>query len=387
MQSSTVEVLRAQGLAYVRFAVENPELYRIATMGEWKSNSSVDAALASSAFAHICATVEVLMAEGVFPPGDATGIALELWSAAHGAASLLIAKPHLPFGDADAFTDRVLRAVFSGNMVTGLVGADATPQQVVERLTALEVERLLGVTSSTAETVHHPFFARIWPAIAAHETEQMRESRRANLAGLSGRILEVGAGTGTNFAFYPETVEHVVAIEPEQRLVGLAREAAAGAPVPVEVTNRTVETFSADEPFDAVVCSLVLCSVAEPDSVLRQILSLLRPGGELRYLEHVASKGLRGRLQQFVDVTTLVAEAGGKLPRSSLHRTVDPGRGIRDRRAPVPSRHCRRGCRCRCRSSCWGGRTARPSRARSSSAGRAVAAAGSEARCWLIRAR
>jgi AcrR family transcriptional regulator len=134
---STVEVLRAQGLAYVRFALENPELYRIATMGEWKSNSSVDAALDSSAFEHICATVKVLMAEGVFLPGDATGIALELWSAAHGAAALLIAKPHLPFGDADAFTDRVLRAVFSGNMVTRLVGADATPQQVVERLTAL----------------------------------------------------------------------------------------------------------------------------------------------------------------------------------------------------------------------------------------------------------
>jgi AcrR family transcriptional regulator len=137
MAPSTVEVLRAQGLAYVRFAIENPELYRIATMGEWKSNSSVDAALASSAFEHMCATVEVLMAEGVFLPGDATGIALELWSAAHGAASLLIAKPHLPFGDADAFTDRVLRVVFSGNMVTRLVGADATPQQVVERLTAL----------------------------------------------------------------------------------------------------------------------------------------------------------------------------------------------------------------------------------------------------------
>jgi AcrR family transcriptional regulator len=138
VQSSTVEVLRAQGLAYVRFAIENPELYRIATMGEWKSNSSVDAALASSAFEHMCATVEVLMAEGVFPPGDATGVALGLWSAAHGVASLLIAKPHLPFGDSDVFADRVLRAVFSGNMVTGLVGADATPQEVVERLTALK---------------------------------------------------------------------------------------------------------------------------------------------------------------------------------------------------------------------------------------------------------
>jgi SAM-dependent methyltransferase len=167
------------------------------------------------------------------------------------------------------------------------------------------------MTSSIAETVQHPFFARIWPAIAAHETEQMRESRRANLAGLSGRILEVGAGTGTNFVLYPKTVDRVVAVEPEQRLVRLAREAAAGAPVPVEVTNRTVESFSADEPFDAVVCSLVLCSVADPDSVLRQIFSLLRPGGELRYLEHVASTGLRGRLQQFVDVTTLWPRLAG----------------------------------------------------------------------------
>jgi len=136
-QSDTIDVLRAQGLAYVRFAIENPELYRIATMGEWKSNSNVDAALASSAFEHMCVTVETLMGEGLLPPGDATGIALELWSAAHGVAALLIAKPHLPFGDAEAFTDRVLRAVFSGNMVVGLVGADATPQEVVERLSAL----------------------------------------------------------------------------------------------------------------------------------------------------------------------------------------------------------------------------------------------------------
>ena len=159
------------------------------------------------------------------------------------------------------------------------------------------------MTSSTADTVDHPFFARIWPAIAAHETEQMREARRQNLAGLSGRVLEVGAGTGTNFAFYPDSVSQVVAVEPEQRLVVLAREAAAGAAVPIEVTNRTVESFSADEPFDAVVCSLVLCSVAEPDSVLRQLLSLLRPGGELRYLEHVATRGVRGRFQQLVDAT------------------------------------------------------------------------------------
>jgi AcrR family transcriptional regulator len=136
-QSSNVEVLRAQGLAYIRFATDTPELYRIATMGEWRSDSDVDAALASSAFEHMCATVRALIDEGTFPLGDASGIALELWSAAHGVASLLIAKPHLPFGDVEVFADRVLRAVFTGNMVTGLVGADASPDEVVARLTAL----------------------------------------------------------------------------------------------------------------------------------------------------------------------------------------------------------------------------------------------------------
>ena len=77
-------------------------------MGEWRSGSNVDIALASSAFKHMCATVQTLMDEGVYPRGRPDTVALELWSAAHGVAAMLIAKPHLPFGDAEAFADRVL---------------------------------------------------------------------------------------------------------------------------------------------------------------------------------------------------------------------------------------------------------------------------------------
>jgi SAM-dependent methyltransferase len=168
------------------------------------------------------------------------------------------------------------------------------------------------MTSSPAiiPVVSNPFFARIWPTIAAHETEQIRALRRENLAGLSGRVLEVGAGTGTNFAYYPDSVQQVVAVEPEPRLVARARAAAADAAVPVVVTDATVESFCAAEPFDAVVCSLVLCSVGDPDAVLRQLLLRLRPSGELRYLEHVASDGLRGRLQQVADTTVWPKLAG-----------------------------------------------------------------------------
>lgn len=154
-----------------------------------------------------------------------------------------------------------------------------------------------------AAGVEHPFFARIWPVVAAHETETIRDLRRENLSGLSGRVLEVGAGIGTNFPLYPELVEQVVAVEPEPRLAAQARAAAAGAPVRVVVTDEAAETVSGDEPFDAVVCSLVLCSVRDPGGVLARLYSLLRPGGELRYLEHVASAGARGRFQRFADAT------------------------------------------------------------------------------------
>jgi SAM-dependent methyltransferase len=166
------------------------------------------------------------------------------------------------------------------------------------------------ISPTPGQTLDHPFFARVWSTISAHETTLLRRLRGENLAGLCGRVLEVGAGTGTNFAYYPDTVEHVVALEPETRLAPAARDAAAVASVPVTVVESTVETMPAGEPFDAVVCSLVLCSVADPDTVLRQLNSVLKPGGELRYFEHVASAGWRGGVQRAADITVWPRIAG-----------------------------------------------------------------------------
>ena len=159
------------------------------------------------------------------------------------------------------------------------------------------------MTQAAAPKIDNPFFARVWPVVVTHETEAVRALRRENLAGLSGRVLEVGAGVGTNFPNYPEAVEQVIAVEPEPRLAAMARAAAAAVPVPVVVIGDSAEGFSDGEPFDVVVCSLVLCSVRDPAGVLRRLYSLLRPGGQLRYLEHVASAGGRGRLQRLADAT------------------------------------------------------------------------------------
>lgn len=139
--TTTLDVLRAQGLAYVRFALQTPELYRIATMGEGRAGSDVDVTLASSAFVHMRAGVQAMMDEGIYAQGDATRVALELWSAAHGVAALLIAKPYLPWGDVEEFTDRVLRAVCCGQIVSGIIGYDTGPEDAINRLMDLKGER------------------------------------------------------------------------------------------------------------------------------------------------------------------------------------------------------------------------------------------------------
>jgi AcrR family transcriptional regulator len=124
--------LRAFGLAYVRFAVEHPEHYRLAMLEPCpKPNVEVDEVLHSSAFSHLQTTVEECMTAGVFK-GDPLAITFEMWATAHGVAALMIAKPYLPFGDAEDFADRVLCAAALGQAVRPVVGDE--PGSVVEWL-------------------------------------------------------------------------------------------------------------------------------------------------------------------------------------------------------------------------------------------------------------
>ncbi|WP_263994519.1 TetR/AcrR family transcriptional regulator [Mycobacterium yunnanensis] len=138
-QPTAIDRLRAQGLAYVRFALVNPELYRIATMGEGRPGSNVDLTLNSSAFVHMRASVEALIDEGVYPAGDSTTAALELWTVAHGVAALAISRPYLPFGDVETFADRVMRAACTGHIVTGMLGPDLPPVEAVARIKGLVI--------------------------------------------------------------------------------------------------------------------------------------------------------------------------------------------------------------------------------------------------------
>jgi ubiquinone/menaquinone biosynthesis C-methylase UbiE len=114
--------------------------------------------------------------------------------------------------------------------------------------------------------------------------------RRRLVADATGEVLEIGAGTGKNLPHY-RAATRVVALEPEPGMRARAVEAARHASVPVEVAEGDATRLTyADEAFDTVVASLVLCTVPDPGLALAEARRVLRPGGTLRFYEHVRAE-------------------------------------------------------------------------------------------------
>ncbi len=159
----------------------------------------------------------------------------------------------------------------------------------------------------------------------------LRDWRRALLVGLSGDVLEVGAGTGANLALYPEAVRSLTVSEPDaamrERLsAALAAERVRSPSRAVTVLDAPAERLPlADASMDAVVCTLVLCSVRDPREALGELRRVLRPGGRLHYLEHVAAHDDPERLRWQRRVEPVWRVVAG-----NCHVTRDTGALIRD---------------------------------------------------------
>lgn len=149
----------------------------------------------------------------------------------------------------------------------------------------------------------HPLFARVYARLGPVMERDVSPLRQELLAGLHGRVLEVGAGDGLSFAHYPPCVSEVVALEPEPYLRARAELAANAAPVAVSVREGLAETLPAETAsFDAAVVSIVLCSVADQALALSELRRVLRPGGELRFFEHVRSdRPAKATIQSLLD--------------------------------------------------------------------------------------
>ncbi|WP_435221403.1 class I SAM-dependent methyltransferase [Streptomyces sp. Tue6028] len=185
-----------------------------------------------------------------------------------------------------------------------------------------------GSRKVARDAVHHPLFARYYArvSVTAETRMGMGGIRDRLLAGLSGRVIEIGAGNGLNFAHYPHTVSEVVAIEPERLLRQLAVEAALRSEVPVDVAPGTAEALPVkSEAFDAAVVSLVLCSVRDVRRALAELQRVLRPGGTLRFFEHGRGGGPAMTFtQRGLDRTVWPRLTGG------CHLARDPVAALRD---------------------------------------------------------
>lgn len=135
-------------------------------------------------------------------------------------------------------------------------------------------------------------FAAVYDrATAGVERAGLGDLRGRLLAGASGRVLEIGAGTGANLAHYGPAVESLTLTDPEAPMLRrLERRAAAEMPRARVVRAAAEDLPFPDDAFDVAVSTLVLCGVADQARVLGELGRVLRPGGRLIFIEHVRSE-------------------------------------------------------------------------------------------------
>lgn len=148
----------------------------------------------------------------------------------------------------------------------------------------------------------HRVFAALYDRLnGAMERGWMGERRSRLLAGARGEVLEIGGGTGANLPHYRD-VERVTVSEPDPFMRAKLRPKLSGVRVPVEVSDAGAEMLPfPDASFDAVVSTLVLCTVPERDAALVEIRRVLRPGGRLLFIEHVRAEGRAARWQDRIE--------------------------------------------------------------------------------------
>jgi ubiquinone/menaquinone biosynthesis C-methylase UbiE len=180
--------------------------------------------------------------------------------------------------------------------------------------------------ASDSDDISNPFFVRFYRRNRRTAVERgENEHRRRALEGLAGIVVELGAGDGANFPLYPSTVTAVIAVEPEPRFRAQAEEVARDVDVPVRVMPGTAQALPLeDESVDAVLASLVLCTVPDQAAALAEARRVIRPGGELRFYEHVHAdqQPLRGLLE-ILDRTRMWSTVGG-----GCHPTRDTAAAI-----------------------------------------------------------
>ena len=139
--------------------------------------------------------------------------------------------------------------------------------------------------------------ARFYDASMGKIEQACLSSWRSDLlSGVAGNVLEIGSGTGVNTQHYPGTVKKLLLTEPDADMLAILRNNVKSFQgVEIEVENFSADDIhTPDDSFDAVVSTLVLCSVDAPAIALNELKRVLKPGGKLYFIEHVVAKSNPG---------------------------------------------------------------------------------------------
>lgn len=150
----------------------------------------------------------------------------------------------------------------------------------------------------------NPYRQWIFPRLLDWASGKMDKERAELIAMAQGEVLELGSGTGANFPFYSDQLVRLWALEPETPVMALAEQARLGLPA---VQSEKINLLCADghhlpfadDSLDSVICCLVLCTVPDPDKMMREVRRVLKPGGQLLVFEHVAANEQSERLQRW----------------------------------------------------------------------------------------
>ncbi len=152
---------------------------------------------------------------------------------------------------------------------------------------------LEGKTAESQPPRRASLYKRIFAAMMANSNTEFNrmvgDRKRALLGTLRGTILEIGPGAGPNLAYYPRDI-HWIGVEPNPAMYPYIQKEAQRLGLTIELRDATTEVLPvADASVDAVVSTLVLCSVHHPAEALKEILRVLKPGGQFVFIEHVAA--------------------------------------------------------------------------------------------------
>lgn len=139
---------------------------------------------------------------------------------------------------------------------------------------------------------------------------RMEKVRRPTVEGLHGTVLELGFGSGPNVPLYPEAVEQVLAVDPSEVGRALAAKRLDRSPVPVTFVGLDGQAIDLpDDSADSALSTWTLCSIPDAVAALREVRRILRPGGELFFLEHGLSTDpkVAARQRRFTPVQKRIA--------------------------------------------------------------------------------